>query len=286
MGSQLCQRSEIARELFSTASEILGYDLLELCSTGPAEQLNRTEYGQPALFVHSFAALKQLQAEQPELMDSVTGLAGLSLGEYTAVAAAGSMSFEAGVNLVKIRGLAMQEAADKTPSGMSSVIGLDAETLAELCQQASTEDSYVKVANLLCPGNIAISGHLDALQRAESLCTEAGAMKTVRLQVAGAFHTEIMASAVNSLQSAVDAMTFETAQTAVYSNVDASPHTQPQEICGLLARQVVAPVLWEESLRNMIAAGVEQFIELGSGRILAGTLKRIMRKMPCQSTGE
>ncbi|GAB5403872.1 MAG: ACP S-malonyltransferase [Aureliella sp.] len=285
MGAELAARSSIAKDLFSTAAEILGYDLLDLCTNGPVEKLNRTEFGQPALFVHSYAALKQLEHEQPDLWSDVACVAGLSLGEYTAVAAAGGLSFEDGVKLVQIRGRAMQEAADTSPSGMASVIGLAADQLREICSQASEEAEFVKVANLLCPGNIAISGHLAAIDRAATLCSEAGAMKVVRLQVAGAFHTSIMAPAIETLQAAVDSMDFSDTSVPVYSNVDALPHVSPEQICDLLARQVVAPVLWEDSLRNMIQAGVEQFIELGAGRVLAGTLKRVKRKMPCQSIG-
>jgi [acyl-carrier-protein] S-malonyltransferase len=287
MGAALCQRSELAASLFRIASEVLGYDLRKLCSEGPAEQLNRTEFGQPALFVHSYAALKQLEAEQENLWDKVTCVAGLSLGEYTAVAAAGGISFEEGVRLVKARGEAMQAAADAAPSGMASVLGLDQEKLEDVCESCSNgEDDFVKVANLLCPGNIAISGHLGALDRAEAACSEAGAMKTIRLQVAGAFHTSIMASAVPTLETAVSRAELQPTKVPVISNVDALEHTAPVEIAELLARQVQAPVLWEQSLRNMIDAGVSEFIELGAGRVLAGTLKRISRKMPCTSTGE
>lgn len=285
MGAELAERSPIAKDLFARAGEILGYDLLEICSQGPAEKLNRTEFGQPALFVHSYASLKQLESEQPDLWQGVSAVAGLSLGEYTAVATAGGLSFEDGVKLVQIRGRAMQEAADTSPSGMASVIGLGAEQLRDICTEASVGAEFVRVANLLCPGNIAISGHLAAIDRASALCSEAGAMKVVRLQVAGAFHTSIMSPAVDTLQAAVDSIGFESTRVPVYSNVDALPHNTPEQICSLLAQQVVAPVLWEDTLRNMIGAGVEQFIELGAGRILAGTLKRIKRKMPCQSIG-
>ncbi len=286
MGAELCKRSEIAASLFQRASEILGYDLAALCATGPEEQLNRTEFGQPALFVHSFAALKQLEAEQPDLWNSVGFVAGLSLGEYTAVAAAGGISFEDGVRLVQIRGQAMQAAADASPSGMSSIIGMDVEPLTQICDSCSTENDFVQVANLLCPGNIAISGHFPALARAEQACMEAGAMKAVRLQVAGAFHTAIMSPAIPKLEAAVAAISFHETLVPVISNVDASPHRAPSEICRLLARQVEAPVLWEDSLRHMISSGAEKFIELGAGRILAGTLKRINRKMPCESIGD
>ena len=285
MGVSLCQRSSLAASLYSEASDILEFDLLELCANGPAERLNRTEFCQPALFVHSFAELKQLEQDRPQLWENVVAVAGLSLGEYTAVAAAGGVSFADGVRLVKARGQAMQSAADAVSSGMSSVVGMPTDELQKVCEQASDDSHFVKIANLLCPGNIAISGHIQALERAERLAEDAGALKVIRLQVAGAFHTEIMAPAVGTLQQAIDAIQLAPTHVPVFSNVDASAHSNPDQFRSLLSRQVVAPVLWEESLRSMMAFGVEQFIEIGSGRVLAGTLKRIDRKFACENVG-
>jgi [acyl-carrier-protein] S-malonyltransferase len=286
MAAALLERSEIARELFSTASDILGFDLKSLCLNGPDSELSRTEYSQPALFVHSIAALRQLELEQPDIWEKVTHLAGLSLGEYTAVCAAGGFSFEAGVRLVRARGQAMQSAADAVPSGMSSILGVDQTQLEAICVQASAEAEFVKIANLLCPGNTAISGHLAALERAESLATAAGAMKTIRLAVAGAFHTELMRPAVSLLEEALDMVEFSETRIPIVSNVDAASHRAPDEIRQLLSSQVVSPVLWEDSLRFMLAAGITQFVEIGSGRVLAGTLKRIDRKAPCDNYGD
>ncbi len=286
MGSDLSARSPAARELFDRAFQVLGYDLLQLCAQGPSEQLNRTEFGQPALFVHSMAALRQLELDRPRLWDDVVGVAGLSLGEYTAVAAAGGVDFEAGLRLVQLRGAAMQAAADAADSGMSSVLGLELEKLEEVCRQASSGDHFVRVANLLCPGNIAISGHTTAIEVAERLSVEAGAFKAVRLQVAGAFHTPIMQPAVEKLSAALESVQFRPTRVPVFSNVDATPHDQPDDFRRLLAEQVVAPVRWEASLEQMIAAGCQQFIEIGAGRVLAGTLKRIQRKIPCENFGD
>ncbi len=286
MGAGLVGRSSIAAELFSKAAGLLGYDLLKLCTEGPAEQLSRTEFSQPALFVHSYAALKQLEVERPEMWSDVVGVAGLSLGEYTAVAAAGGISFEDGVRLVQARGLAMQAAADATPSSMSSILGLDQSKLEEICRSVSSADSFVQIANLLCPGNTAISGHTQAIEAAEAACVAAGAMKAVRLQVAGAFHTTIMEPAVARLQSALGAASFSRTRVPVYSNVDAGPHSEPDEIRGLLCKQVVSPVQWELTLRNFLAAGVTQFVEIGAGRVLAGTLKRVDRKANCENFAE
>lgn len=287
MGQGLTQRSADAKNLFAEASDILGFDLLKLCHEGPAEELNRTEYSQPALFVHSYAALKELETLRPELWSSVTAVAGLSLGEYTAVAAAGGITFADGVRLVQARGRAMQAAADATPSGMSSVLGLTTEQLDEACQKATQgPTSFVQLANLLCPGNIAISGHLDALARAEELSTAAGAIKAIRLPVAGAFHTAIMESAVEQLIEALSKVTFQKTRVPVYSNVDAQPHSAAADFVALLPQQVVSPVLWEKSLVELIASGIEQFIEIGAGRVLAGTLKRVNRKVACENIGD
>ncbi len=286
MGKVLTERSELARQLFAHASSILGFDLLALCVHGPSEQLNRTEYSQPALFVHAYAALKQLELEQPELWNGVVGVAGLSLGEYTAVAAAGGLSFEDGVRLVQQRGIAMQAAADACQSGMASIIGMDQTRLDEICNALSTADSFVQVANILCPGNIAISGHLSALEKAESACVSAGAMKVIRLQVAGAFHTAIMQSAVEKLKAALASVDFRVTRIPVFSNVDAAPHTQPDEMKELLAKQVVMPVQWEGTLRRFLGEGVTRFVEIGAGRVLAGTLKRVDRKAACENYGD
>lgn len=286
MGAALVERSALARELFAEAAATLGYDLLKLCAEGPADQLNRTEFSQPALFVHAYALLKQLELDRPELWSSVVGVAGLSLGEYTAVAAAGGLEFVEGLRLVQLRGQAMQAAADACESGMSSVIGMEVAKLEEICRTHSTADSFVQVANLLCPGNIAISGHLTALQAAEAACLAGGAMKAVRLQVAGAFHTAIMQPAVEKLRAALAKVRFAPTRVPVYSNVDASPHQLPDEIPALLAQQVVMPVQWEATLRTLLSQGVDQFIEIGAGRVLAGTLKRVDRKAACENIGD
>ncbi|MEO8270172.1 MAG: ACP S-malonyltransferase [Aureliella sp.] len=286
MGGVLASRSAAARGMFELAQQVLGFDLLKLCAEGPADKLNRTEYSQPALFVHSMAALRQLEADRPNVWDEVLAVAGLSLGEYTAVAAAGGIDFEAGLRLVQLRGTAMQQAADAVPSGMSSVIGLERERLEAICTAATSGPHLVRVANLLCPGNIAISGHLEALEAAERLSVEAGAIKTIRLPVAGAFHTPIMQPAVDKLSAALESVDFRITRVPVFSNVDALPHTQPTEFRRLLSEQVIDPVLWESSLENMLAAGCEQFIEVGTGRILAGTLKRIRRKISCENVGD
>lgn len=286
MGQGLLAKSSRTQELFDQAREILGFDLLQLCLSGPADQLNRTEYSQPALYVHSLAALYQLEAERPDLWNDVGAVAGLSLGEYTAIAAAGGLSFEDGLRLVHTRGLAMQAAADQVSSGMSSVIGFDVDKLRQVCIECTQGSEFVEVANLLCPGNIAISGHIPAIERAEKAVVAAGAMKAIRLAVAGGFHTALMQPAVGRLTEALTRAEFKTPRVPVVSNVDAAAHTQPDELRALLARQIISPVLWEASLRQLMAAGQTAFIEIGAGKVLAGTLKRIDRKAACESFGD
>lgn len=286
MGQGLLSKSPATQRLFDEAREILGFDLLQLCVAGPAEQLNRTEFSQPALYVHSMAAFAHLLEQRPQLWQEVGAVAGLSLGEYTAIAAAGGLSFADGLRLVQTRGLAMQAAADQVSSGMASVIGLDVEKLRQVCTASSMGTEFVEVSNLLCPGNIAISGHTAAIERAEKAAVEAGAMKAIRLAVAGAFHTALMQPAVARLNEALTAAEFHATRVPVFSNVDAQPHTEPDEIRNLLGRQIISPVLWEATLRSLLAAGHDAFVEVGAGKVLAGTLKRIDRKAACESFGD
>ena len=223
------------------------------------------------------AAVETLRAETPDGIAQCAGAAGLSLGEYTALAFAGALSFEDGLRVVKVRGESMQAAADATPSSMVSVLGLDVEKLQELCTKASAAGG-VWIANYLCPGNLAVSGEKAACDEIERLAPEFGAMKTIRLAVAGAFHTKFMQSAVERLGEALSKVEIQAPRIPVYSNVDAQPHTDPAEIKALLVRQVVEPVLWEKSMRAMLEGGFDSFYELGPGRVLAGIMKRIHRK--------
>lgn len=285
MGAGLLERSEKARELFATASQILGYDLAALCKSGPDTELNLTSYSQPALFVHSVASLADFMEKRPEVTADVVAVAGLSLGEYSALYAAGAISFEDGVRLVAARGAAMQEAASAIPSGMASVLGLDRSQVDQLCDGARQPSEILQVANLLCPGNIAISGHMGSLDRCEGAAAEAGA-KFIRLSVAGAFHTDIMLPAVEKLQSALQQVRVSDSRIPLVSNVDAASHTAASEFTSLLAKQIVSPVQWESSLRQLIALGIEQFYEIGAGRVLTGTMKRTDRKIPCEAYGD
>jgi [acyl-carrier-protein] S-malonyltransferase len=192
------------------------------------------------------------------------------------------MSYADGLRLVQRRGEAMQAASDATPSGMVSVLGLSQEKVEELCTKASAVGS-VQIANLLCPSNIVVSGTKAGCDEVERLAPEMGAMKTIRLPVAGAFHTDIMKPADENLAQALDKVQLTPCRLPVWSNVDAQPHTDPGEIRGLLVRQVLQPVLWEKTLRNLLAQGIDRFYEIGPGRVLAGLLKRIDRKMECRN---
>jgi [acyl-carrier-protein] S-malonyltransferase len=284
MGRQVYETVPAARRLFDQAANVLGYNLYEVCQQGPAERLNSTAVSQPALFVASLAALESLRATDPAAEAACTATAGLSLGEYTALVFAGALDFADGLRLVQRRGQAMQAASDATPSGMVSVLGLDRDKVENVCTRARAK-GLIQVANLLCPGNIAVSGTRAACDEVERLAPEAGAMKTVRLAVAGAFHTDLMKPADKALAEALRGVPLRPARVPVWSNVDAQPHTDPEEVRGLLVRQVLQPVLWEQTMRNLLAAGVDQFYEVGPGRVLAGLLKRVDRRVKCTNVG-
>lgn len=286
MGQSLHAQHAVVRERFTEASDLLGYDLAKICFEGPEEKLNATEFSQPALFVTSIAASEVLLAEQPQWGERLAATAGLSLGEYTAVCFAGGLDFAAALRLVQRRGQAMQAAADQVDSGMCSVLGLSPEQVEEICSEVRREDEVLMPANLLCPGNVAVSGHRSALGRLEPVALERGAMKVVPLAVAGAFHTPLMQPAVESLREALLESAPVDTRLPVYSNVDGEPHQVAGLIRDLLTRQVVNPVLWEKSLRQMIRDGIEGFVEVGTGRVLRGTLKRIDRKIPAEGFGD
>jgi [acyl-carrier-protein] S-malonyltransferase len=283
MGATVCAQVPAARALFDRASAILGYDLYNLCTEGPAADLDSTVYSQPALFVSSLAALEQLKKDSPSLVESCAAAAGLSLGEYTALVFAGVMDFEAGLRVVQVRGRAMQDAADATSSGMVSVLGMERDQVQKLCDEARS-DQVLEVANLLCPGNVVCSGETAACERLLTLATAAGAMKVIPLAVAGAFHTSLMQSAVEQLRKALADVPMQRPRIPVVSNVDARPHDDPNEIRELLIRQVCSQVRWEDSMRYMLdEQAITQFYELGPGRVLCGLLKRIARKVPCEN---
>ena len=282
MAKAVCDTLPAAKALFDQAGEILGYDLADVCFNGPAEKLNSTVVAQPALYVCSMAALEKLKQEKPEAIEGCEGTAGLSLGEYTAMAFGGAVSFEDGLRLVQKRGEAMQAAADKVPSGMVSVLGLDQEKVSQICDEARLEGECLQLANFLCPGNIVVSGDQASCDRVDELALAAGAMKTVSLAVAGAFHTPIMEPAVAQLTDALSNVSMGPTRLPVYSNVDAMPHTTAEEFSGLLLKQVCAPVMWNQTMDRMLEEGFDQFFEVGNGRVLTSLLKRVKRKIPCE----
>jgi [acyl-carrier-protein] S-malonyltransferase len=279
MGRQLCETLPAARRLFDESAAVLGYSLADVCWNGPAERLNSTAVSQPAIFVSSLAALESLKTEQPDVVASCSGTAGLSLGEYTALVFAGAMSFADGLRVVRQRGEAMQAASDASPSAMVAVLGPDEAAVRDLCARARGGD-VLEIANYLGPGNSVVSGSKAACDSVEKLAVSAGA-RTVRLAVAGAFHTTLMRPADGALARALAEVELRPPRVSVWSNVDAAPHTDPEGIRDLLVRQVIEPVLWERTLRNLLAAGFDRFYEIGPGRVLAGLLKRVQRKAEC-----
>ena len=285
MARDICQQLPAAKDLFDRAAEILGYDLADICFNGPAEKLNTTVVGQPALYVSSMAAVEKLKAERPDIIEQCQAAAGLSLGEYTALAFAGACSFDEGLKLVQRRGEAMQAAADAVPSMMVSVLGLDEEKVTAICDEARIDGEVLQIANYLCPGNIVVSGHTASCERVDEIALAAGAMKTIPLAVAGAFHTSLMEPAVEQLAGVLEATNFQATSVPVYSNVDAAAHDQPAEFRELLTKQVCHPVQWNRTMDLMLEEGFDQFYEIGVGRVLTGLLKRIKRKVPCEAVG-
>jgi [acyl-carrier-protein] S-malonyltransferase len=267
MAGDWVEQSPAAAELFARASTLLGYDLLAVCRSGPAERLNTTAVSQPAILVTSLAALEVQRARDPAPLEATAITAGLSLGEYTALVFAGALGFDDAVRIVAERGRAMQDCADASAGGMVAVLGLEREAVAALCT-ACRGDGILQVANVLCPGNIVVSGSLAACERLAAEAPAAGAMKCVRLEVAG-----------ERLAAALAAADLRAPRIPVVSNVDARPHTDPEEIRELLARQVVGVVEWQASVAYILSTGVRSVWEIGPGRVLRGLLKRIDRSV-------
>ena len=280
MVGQWCDANPAAAELFTRASAILGYDLAAICKNGPVDHLNTTAISQPAILVTSLAMLEVLKSRADNPLGSVSMAAGLSLGEYTALVFAGSIDFDDAVRLVDVRGRAMQECAEVRPGTMLAVLGLDRESIQTLCDQVRGGD-VLALANVLCPGNCVVSGSAEACQRLAEAAEAAGAMKCVRLEVAGAFHTPMMEPAVEHLRTAIAAVTIRSPRIPVVSNVDARPHNDPADIRRLLARQVVGVVEWQASVEYLLSVGVGSIWEVGPGRVLRGLMKRIDRSVVC-----
>jgi [acyl-carrier-protein] S-malonyltransferase len=270
MGKDLAEQYPSARRWFDQANPALGYDLAGICFQGPEAELTKTENAQPGIFLASWVAFDLLRERVPGL--GFEAVAGLSLGEFTALSAAGVMSFEDGLKVVRLRGRFMQEACEATRGGMAAIIGLDEAATRAVCQETGVE-----LANLNCPGQLVISGPADRMSAACELAKARGAKRALPLTVAGAYHSALMASAQPKLDAALRAIPLNLPAVPVISNVTAQPHEAPADIHRRLVEQVTSPVRWEDSMRFLIAQGFTRFIELGPGATLCGFLKRIDR---------
>lgn len=275
MGADFANEYKSAAAIFDKANEILGYDLKSLCFNGPQEKLNRTDISQPAIFVTSAAILSVLR-EKSNITHEVT--AGLSLGEYTALYAAETFTFEDALKLVQQRGTAMQQAAEQSKGSMVSVLGLDEEKVRQLCEKASQGQLLVP-ANFNCPGQIVISGQIEACHRAARLAEEFGAFKAIQLAVAGAFHTEMMKPAADKLSQTLDQTEINVdTQTKVIANVSGEYYSDPDSVRKGLVSQLVQPIQWHKCMQNLLETGVDDYYEIGPGRVLTGLMKKINRK--------
>jgi [acyl-carrier-protein] S-malonyltransferase len=268
MGKDFAAQSPTAKTWFDRANAALGYDLTKICFEGPEPELTKTENAQPGIYLVSWVAFELLKERVPGLKFDAT--AGLSLGEFTALTAAGVMSFEEGLRVVRQRGRFMQEACDATRGGMAAIIGLDAAPTREVCTQAG-----VALANLNCPGQLVISGAADKIAHACELAKAKGARRALPLTVAGAYHSPLMESAQPKLKAELEKVSFQSPVVPVISNVTAAAHASAESIRARLVEQVTASVRWEESMRALLAQGFTRFIELGPGTALSGFMKRI-----------
>lgn len=270
MGKDLYDNNEKAKELFEKANEILGFRITDIMFEGTDEELTQTKVTQPAVFLHSVISALCLGDEFAPTM-----VAGHSLGELSALVAAGSLSFEDGVKLVSARAIAMQKACEAAPGTMAAVIGLPDEKIEEICAEVSTDGNIVVAANYNCPGQLVISGNVDAINAACEKLKAAGAKRALPLKVGGAFHSPLMQPAKEELEKAIKATTFSEPKCPVYQNVDAQPHTDPAEIQANLIAQLTSSVRWTASVQNMIKAGANDFTECGPGKALQGMIGRI-----------
>ena len=268
MGKDLYDNNQLAHDLFEKANEILGFRITDLMFEGTEEDLRQTKVTQPAIFLHSVILAKTLGEEfKPDMV------AGHSLGEFSALVAAGALSFEEGLKLVATRAMAMQKACEVTPSTMAAVLSLPNEKVEEIC--ATIENDIVAPANYNCPGQIVISGTVTGIDAVCPLLLEAGAKRALKLKVGGAFHSPLMQPAQDELAAAIEKAEFTTPMCPVYQNVDAKPHTDPAEIKANLIAQLTAPVRWTQSVQSMVADGLTEVVELGPGAVLQGLVRKI-----------
>ena len=267
MGKDLYENNQMAHDLFEKANEILGFRITDLMFEGTEEDLRQTKVTQPAIFLHSVILAKTLGEEfKPDMV------AGHSLGEFSALVAAGALSFEEGLKLVAARAMAMQKACEVTPSTMAAVLALPNEKVEEIC---ATVDDVVAPANYNCPGQVVISGTVAGIDAVCPLLLEAGAKRAMKLKVGGAFHSPLMQPAQEELAAAIEKAEFATPVCPVYQNVDAKPHTDPAEIKANLIAQLTAPVHWTQSVQSMVADGLTEVVELGPGAVLQGLVRKI-----------
>ncbi len=265
MGKELYDSSSRAKELFEKANEILGFRITDLMFAGTDDDLKQTKVTQPAIFIHS-AILADSLTERPDMT------AGHSLGEFSALVAAGALNFEDGLRLVHARALAMQKACEANPSTMAAILGLPDSVVEDICKGI---DDVVVPANYNCPGQIVISGTMKGIEVACAKLTEAGAKRALPLKVGGAFHSPLMEPARSELEEAIKSTNFSTPSCPIYQNVDAKPHTDPAEIKANLIAQLTASVRWTQIMERMIADGCTYFLEIGPGRVLQGLLKKM-----------
>lgn len=268
MGKDLYENNPVAKEMFDKANEILGFNITDLMFNGTDEDLRQTKVTQPAIFLHSVILAKTMGDDfNPDMV------AGHSLGEFSALVAAGALSFEDGLRLVSARAQAMQKACEKTPSTMAAVLALPDAKVEELC--ASVTGGVVVPANYNCPGQIVISGSIEGVDAACAKMLEAGAKRALKLKVGGAFHSPLMEPARAELADAIAHTDFHAPKCPVYQNVNAEPQTDPETIKKNLIAQLTAPVRWTQTVQNMIAAGADTFVEVGPGAVLQGLVKKI-----------
>jgi [acyl-carrier-protein] S-malonyltransferase len=270
MGKDLYENVPTAKELFEKANEILGFRITDIMFSGTDEELKQTFVTQPAVFLHSVIMAKALGEEfKPDMV------AGHSLGEFSALVAAGALEFEDGLRLVAKRAAAMQKACEAQPSTMAAVLGLDDKTVEDICAQI---EGVVVAANYNCPGQLVISGSIEAVDAACEQLKAAGARRALRLPVGGAFHSPLMEPAKVELQEAIEAAPFKAPICPVYQNVDAKPYADPEQIKANLIAQLTAPVRWTYIVQNMLADGADSFVELGPGAVLQGLIKKVNRE--------
>ena len=283
MGSNLVEAYPTARQLFDRADELLGFQLSAIARYGPENELNDTINTQPALYLHSIAALAVFRQFYPDIQPAY--VAGHSMGELSALAAAGALSFEDGLRLVRTRGELMKKAGEVSPGSMAAILGLDIPKLDQLCAQASFSGEIVQVANDNCPGQVVISGASAAIQRAIALATQAGARRVIPLAVSIAAHSPLMAHSQEDFKRAVDAAPIQDPIIPLVGNVTGTPLTSAQELREDLQAQLTSRVRWTESIQTMASLGVTTFIEIGTGSVLSGLIKRIDRGLVTASFG-